>query len=81
MAHIRYIPFEEADETLEALYRKYGGASRQPANIVRIHGQNPESMELHIGYYRHMMFGPSPLSRAQREMIAVAVSAANDCFY
>jgi AhpD family alkylhydroperoxidase len=27
------------------------------------------------------MRGPSPLSRAQREMLAVVVSAENECFY
>jgi AhpD family alkylhydroperoxidase len=27
------------------------------------------------------MHGPSPLSRAQREMLAVVVSRANDCHY
>lgn len=28
-----------------------------------------------------LLASPSPLGRVQREMIAVAVSAANDCFY
>ncbi|HET7855940.1 MAG TPA: carboxymuconolactone decarboxylase family protein, partial [Gaiellaceae bacterium] len=43
------------------------------------------STQLHskrtTGFYRMIMFGDSPLSRAEREAIAVAVSAANDCFY
>ena len=30
---------------------------------------------------RTIMFGESPLTRAQREMIAVVTSQANDCFY
>ena len=38
-------------------------------------------MEHHYDLYRHLMAGPSPLSRVQREMIAVAVSVENDCFY
>jgi hypothetical protein len=31
--------------------------------------------------YRTIMFGGSGLSRAEREAIAVCVSAANDCHY
>jgi alkylhydroperoxidase family enzyme len=31
--------------------------------------------------YGSIMFGPSPLSRAQREMIAVVTSTVNDCHY
>lgn len=49
--------------------------------ILAIHSLNPLSLEHHYVLYSHLMRGPSPLSRAQREMIAVAVSAENDCFY
>jgi uncharacterized peroxidase-related enzyme len=35
----------------------------------------------HVTLYAHLMRGKSPLSRSQREMIAVTVSAENDCFY
>jgi hypothetical protein len=34
-------------------------------------------MQLYLSAHK----GPSPLSRAQREMIATVVSTANDCFY
>ena len=50
-------------------------------NIIRIHSLNPASMAHHVTLYAHLMRGRSPLSRVQREMIAVAVSAANDCYY
>ena len=50
-------------------------------NIVRIHSLNPPSMEHHVRLYAHLMRGESPLSRTQREMIAVTVSSVNDCFY
>jgi uncharacterized peroxidase-related enzyme len=38
-------------------------------------------MERHLGLYTHLMFGTSGLSRADRESIAVVVSAANNCSY
>ena len=50
-------------------------------NILRIHGVHSRTMRLHFDLYRELMYGPGPLSRVQREMIAVAVSAANACHY
>ena len=81
MAHIRYIPPDEAGPALSPLYRRYGDGEGNLDNILRVHSLNPPSLKHHYDLYRHLMTGPSPLSRLQREMIAVAVSADNDCFY
>lgn len=51
------------------------------ANILAVQSLHPAALEGHRAYYRAIMFGKSPLSRAERESIAVVVSAANDCFY
>ena len=53
----------------------------RPANIIDIQALHPEAQRRHVNLYRTLMFGPSPLDRAEREAIAVVVSAANDCFY
>ena len=50
-------------------------------NILRIHGVHPRTMRQHYDLYKQLMHRRSPLSRIQREMIAVAVSAANRCHY
>jgi alkylhydroperoxidase family enzyme len=50
-------------------------------NIIRIHGVHPRTIRLHYDLYRELMHGPGPLSRAQREMIAVVVSSVNECHY
>ena len=50
-------------------------------NILRIHGVHSRTMRQHYDLYRELMYGRSPLSRIQREMIAVVVSAANECHY
>ncbi len=81
MAFIDYISYDDADDRLKALYERYGGKTNQPANIVRIAGQNPKAMDAHMQFYRSIMFNRSPLSRHQREMIAVVVSAINECHY
>ncbi|MGH2808117.1 MAG: carboxymuconolactone decarboxylase family protein [Actinomycetota bacterium] len=56
------------------------GAEDMP-HILASHSIHPEALEAHLTLYRTIMFGPSPLSRSEREAIAVAVSAANDCHY
>lgn len=50
-------------------------------HILEIHTLHPQSLLDHYALYRTSMFGSSPLSRVEREAIAVVVSAANDCFY
>lgn len=50
-------------------------------HIIRIHGVHPRAMRHHYDLYAELMRGPGPLSRVQREMIAVVVSAANRCHY
>jgi alkylhydroperoxidase family enzyme len=88
MAWIRVIEPKEVQQDPEAkqgklaeLYSKLVNPEGQVDNILTIHSLNPESLEAHLALYKTMMFGRSPLSRAQREMIAVVVSAANRCHY
>lgn len=81
MAHIRYVPHAEASPLLRQLYERYRGPHGDVDHIVKIHSLNPPSMVGHYELYRTVMYGPSPLSRPQREMIAVVVSAANRCHY
>ncbi len=50
-------------------------------NVLSSHSLNAGALEAHLELYRTIMFGDSPLSRSEREAIAVAVSAANDCHY
>ena len=50
-------------------------------NILRIHGKHSRTMRQHYDLYKQLMYGKGPLSRIQREMIAVVVSAANKCRY
>jgi alkylhydroperoxidase family enzyme len=81
MAWIPYVDESEATGRLRRLYERlvepWGGVD----HILKIHGLNPRSLEGHFDYYKWLMRGRSPLSRAQREMIAVVVSATNRCHY
>ena len=81
MAWIEMIGEDEAEGDLAAMYRRlvepWGGVD----NILKIHSLNPPSLMAHFELYKTVMRGRSGLSRAEREMIAVVVSAANRCHY
>lgn len=55
--------------------------SRSLAHILASHSLNPAALDAHVRLYRTIMFGESPLTRVEREAIAVVVSTANDCHY
>ena len=50
-------------------------------NVLRIFALRPRHLVGWWRYYDELLRGDSGLTRAQREMIAVVVSAANDCHY
>jgi len=75
------VPVDKAEGRLAEIYREIAGARGGVANILTCTGLNPPALSAHMALYKAVMFGPSPLSRAQREMAAVAVSRANACHY
>ena len=81
MAHIPYVPEDDAKGLLDDLYESHRSEHGVVDNILRIHSLNPRSLKDHVQLYAHLMRGRSPLTRVQREMIAVTVSAENDCYY
>lgn len=72
MAYIRYAGRDEIDP-----------ADRvdDDDNIIRIHGVHGRTLRQHYDLYAELMRGAGPLTRVQREMIAVSVSVENRCHY
>ena len=81
MAWIKMIAEDQAEGQLRTYYKKYGSPFEGVDNILKIHSLNPESLRHHYELYRHLMTGPSGLSRMQREMIGIVVSKINACHY
>jgi alkylhydroperoxidase family enzyme len=71
----------EAEGLLAQVYSGIAGRSGSIANILRCQSLHPEALHEHYTLYRTLMFSRGALSRADREAIAVAVSAANGCHY
>ena len=81
MPHIRLIDEEEATGELKREYDAAIGRAGKVFNIVKSMSLNPRVLGASMGLYKAIMFGPSELSRAERELLAVVVSCANDCHY
>ena len=81
VAYIRLIGEDEATGQLKV---EYGAAIRRAGkvfNIVKAMSLRPGVLREAMALYRAIMFGPSELSRAERELLAVVVSCTNDCHY
>jgi alkylhydroperoxidase family enzyme len=50
-------------------------------NIMQIHSLNPRAMAAHQAVYSSAMSGTRTLRKVERELIAIVVSAANECDY
>jgi len=81
MAFIRQIDEADATGPLAEFYKQARKRAGRVFGILRIQSQNPAALQAGMELYKTLMFGRSPLSRGQREMLAVVVSRANDCFY
>ena len=79
-----WIKVVEPEEATGALKQEYGAALERAGkifNILKVQSLNPAALQASMQMYRTTMFGPSGLSRAEREMLATVVSWANHCFY
>ncbi|HEX5501963.1 MAG TPA: carboxymuconolactone decarboxylase family protein [Thermomicrobiales bacterium] len=72
---------EELDPRVADLARRQREVLGGPNNVVRVHAWRPEAMLRWLDFYEHISKGPSGLSRAEREMIGVVVSAENRCIF
>jgi alkylhydroperoxidase family enzyme len=82
MTWIRTVAPAEATGLLRRLYDEAIGRAGKVFQVLRCQSLRPEVLEIGVELYKEVMISSrSPLSRAQREMIAVAVSRANQCHY
>jgi alkylhydroperoxidase family enzyme len=81
-AWIETIPESEAVGLLRELYDKeWDKQHNRVDNILKVHSLHPETLHAHVDLYRTVMYGRSGITRAEREMIGVVVSAINECHY
>lgn len=76
---------QASDADADGAAQRELAAARQRAgrvwNIVRIMTPNPAALRASMQFYATLMHGTSPLSRFQRELLAVVTSQTNHCVY
>ena len=82
MAWIRMIDPSEATGFLKRVYDQAVKRAGKVFNVLRLQSLRPRVADASVHLYIELMHSKdSPLTRAQREMIATAVSRANSCEY
>ncbi len=81
-AWIEVVPEDEATGLLAELYDDHRAPQTGIVDhIMAVHSLHPETLRDHSQLYRTLMYGTGGLTRAERELIGVVVSAANRCHY
>jgi uncharacterized peroxidase-related enzyme len=79
--HLDLIDPDDASGLVAAEYAAAVERAGKIFNIVRSMSLSPESLRASMGLYKAIMFGPSGLTRQERELLATVVSATNECYY
>lgn len=81
MAFIETVSEDKAEGLLARIYQNAKKRAGRVYNILSVQSQNAASLQGMIQLYQAASLGESPLTRAQREMLAVVVSKTNNCHY
>ncbi len=82
MAWIKTVPAECTEGRVGKIYNAARERAGRVFGIIRLMSLEPTTLEASLGLYAAVTTSPrSPLPRWFRELVAVKVSAANDCFY
>jgi alkylhydroperoxidase family enzyme len=81
MSWIREIGLGEATGLLKKELDAALARAGRVWNIVQVMSLNPRVLKASMEHYGAVMFGSSPLSRIQRELLATVVSAEVGCHY
>ena len=81
MPYIKQITIDQASGLVKRELEKAIKRAGRVWNIVQIMSLNGRVMKASMEMYGAAMFADSPLTRRQREMLAVVVSKVNHCVY
>lgn len=81
MAWIQTIGEAEASGELAEWYARVGNPDGTVDNVMKIHSLNVDTLRTHFEMYTAALHRRSPLTRAEREIVAVTVSRLNGCAY
>lgn len=74
-------PVEELSERQQAYFAKCNEKLGFVPNVLQAYAFAPAKLQAFADMYNDLMLAESALSKLEREMIAVAVSSVNHCYY
>jgi uncharacterized peroxidase-related enzyme len=75
------LPQAELSPAMAAYFQKCEDKIGYVPNVLRAYAHDNAKLEAFAAFYNDLMLAPSGLSKLEREMIAVAVSSENKCYY
>jgi uncharacterized peroxidase-related enzyme len=75
------LPQAELTPATESYFQKCREKIGFVPNVLTAYAFDMAKLEAFVAFYNDLMLAPSGLSKLEREMIAVAVSSENKCFY
>jgi uncharacterized peroxidase-related enzyme len=75
------LPPAKLSPAMDAYFRKCQEKLGFVPNVLLAYAFDMTKLETFVAFYNDLMLGPSGLSKLEREMIAVAVSSQNRCYY
>ncbi|MDT3685195.1 MAG: peroxidase-related enzyme [Pseudorhodoplanes sp.] len=75
------LPDAKRSPSMEAYFQKCEEKLGFVPNVLKAYAFDMAKLEAFVSMYNDLMLGPSGLSKLEREMIAVAVSSHNRCYY
>lgn len=75
------LPEVKRSPSIEAYFRKCEEKLGFVPNVLKAYAFDMAKLEAFVAMYNDLMLAPSGLSKLEREMIAVAVSSHNRCYY
>lgn len=75
------LPEAKASPSMAAYFKKCEEKLGFIPNVLKAYAFDMAKLEAFVAMYNDLMLGPSGLSKLEREMIAVAVSSHNRCYY
>lgn len=75
------LPAVTPSESMAAYFTKCQEKLGFIPNVLKAYAFDMTKLEAFVAMYNDLMLGPSGLSKLEREMIAVAVSSQNRCYY
>ncbi len=82
MATVKYVDEDEADDEIKTIYADIKKTFSSPVvpNLFKVMAHNPAYLETTWSRVK-VILGPGRLDRKTKEVIALAVSATNNCAY